>query len=104
MHSDSEEALQVHGAPSTTEVDPVGKADWSVEDETALIDFLIIHKAQAGDGLGYKPSVWTAAAAHMLPLTTKGGPKAPDKCKAKWGRVRAYYLIIYLLLTVVNFV
>ena len=53
----------------------------------ALIDFLIAHKSEAGDGLNFKASVWTAATAHMQPVTTKGGPKHADKCKAKWGRV-----------------
>src|ERR1700722_7319450 len=94
--SDSEGSLGVSRGPSVTEVDPFIKADWSVEDETALIDFLITHKAEAGDGLNYKSSTWTAAAAHMLPLTTKGGPKTADKCKTKWGRVCVTYRIFRL--------
>ena len=53
----------------------------------ALINFLITHKSEAGDGLNFKASVRTAATAHIQPVTTKGGPKHADKCKAKWGRV-----------------
>ena len=60
---------------------------WTQEDETTLINFLITHKSEAGDGLSFKPSVWTAAAIYMQPVTTKGGPKHADKCRAKWGRV-----------------
>jgi hypothetical protein len=70
---------------------------WSSADEIAFIDFLIAHKAEAGDGLNFKPSVWTAAAEHMRPLTTKGGPKQADKCKAKWGRVRHIPFYVFLL-------
>jgi hypothetical protein len=84
-HSDSEEASRVTGAANA---DLTINVVWTQEDETALIDFLIAHKSEAGDGLNFKGSVWTAAAAHMQPVTTKGGPKNGDKCKAKWGRVR----------------
>ena len=60
---------------------------WTQEDETALINFLTAHKSEAGDGLNFKQSVWTVAAAHLQPITTKGGPKSGDKCFAEWGRV-----------------
>ena len=76
-HSKSEEASQVTEADLTTNV------VWTQKDETALIKFLIPHKSGAGDGLNFKASVWTAAAAHMQPVTTKGGPKHADKYKAK---------------------
>jgi hypothetical protein len=79
-HSDSDHASQaVTGANA-----PV---HWTEVDESALVDFLIAHKAEGGDGMNFKPSVWSAAAEHMRPLTTKGGPKNARKCKAKWHRV-----------------
>ena len=84
-HSKSEEASQATGAANS---DLKTNVIWTHEDETALIDFLIAHKSEAGDGVNFKPSVWTAAAIHMQPVTTKCGPKHADKCKAKWGRVR----------------
>ena len=40
-------------------------------DETALINFLIANKDKASDGLGFKQSVWNAAAAHLQQVTKK---------------------------------
>ena len=84
-YSESEEASQATGAANS---DLMTNVIWTQEEETALINFLITHKSEAGDGVNFKPSVWTATAIHMQPVTTKGGPKHADKCKAKWGRVR----------------
>ena len=83
-NSDSGDASWVTEAANS---DLTTNVIWTQEDETALIDFLITHKSEDGDGLNFKPSVWTAAATHLQPITTKGGPKNGDKCKAKWGRV-----------------
>ena len=80
-HSDSDKGSQISGN------DGVAQVNWSPEDKATLISFLI-SKKEKGDG-GFKPSVWTAAAEHMKPLTKKGGPKTPDKCKGKWTRVCA---------------
>jgi hypothetical protein len=60
------------------------KTFWSTEDETALIEFLIERKAEAGDGANFKQSVWNAAAEEMVKHTTKGPPKSADSCKTKW--------------------
>jgi hypothetical protein len=62
---------------------------WTVEEEAILIDFLVAHKAEAGDGLNFKASFWTTAAEHMRPHTKKGGIKTANKCKSKWTRVSA---------------
>ena len=83
-NSNSGDASRVTGAANS---DLTTNVIWTQEDETALIDFLIAHKSEAGDGLNFKQSVWTVAAAHLQPITTKGGPKNGDKCKTKWGRV-----------------
>ena len=91
VHSDSDGALRANTDPAKT---PVHQ---SAEYETTFINFLIAHKAEAGDGLNFKPSVWTAAAEHMQLLTTKGGPKHAEKCKAKWGRVRHIHFYVSLL-------
>ena len=88
VHSDSDGALRANTDPAKAPV------HWSAANETAFVDFLIAHKAEAGDGLNFKPSVWTAAAEHMRPLTTKGGPKHAEKCKAKWGRVCHIYFYV----------
>ena len=83
-HSESEEASRATGAANS---DLTTNVIWTQEDKTALIDFLITHKSEAGNGVNFKPSVWTAAAIHMQPVTTKGGLNHADECKAKWGRV-----------------
>ena len=91
IHSDSDGALWANTDPAKAPV------HWSAANETAFIDFLIAHKAEAGNSLNFKPSVWTAAAEHMQLLTTKGGPKHAEKCKAKWGRVHHIYFYVSLL-------
>ena len=63
-------------------VDP--RCHWTDADELALINFLVDHKAEAGDGGSFKADVWNAAAAEMLKHTTKGGIKVAAKCKAKY--------------------
>ena len=83
-HSESEEASRATEAANS---DLMTNVIWTQEDKTALINFLITHKSEAGDGVNFKPSVWTATVIHMQPVSTKGGPKHADKCKAKWGRV-----------------
>ena len=100
MHTRSSPAQSVRSdsdsTPDNAGPEPkVPAVHWSQDNEIAFIDFLIAHKAEGGDGLNFKASVWTAAAEHMRPLTTKGGPKNPDKCKAKWGRVRHMFFMYF---------
>jgi hypothetical protein len=67
-------------------------AHWVSSDEAALIDFLVARKEQVGDGFNFKNVTWTAAAAHMVAYTEKGGPKTAAVCKNKWARVCASVL------------
>ena len=71
---------------------PAAKDDafvnWSVAEEEAMLNFLIVNKAEAGDGFNFKDSTWSKVAAHVKPLRTEGGVKTGKKCKEKWGRVR----------------
>jgi hypothetical protein len=60
------------------------RCHWTDGDELALINFLLDHKAEAGDGGSFKPNIWNAAAVEMLKHTTKGGTKVAGKCKAKY--------------------
>ena len=41
-------------------------AHWFTSDEAALIEFLVTHKAEVGDGFNFKSITWTAAVAHMV--------------------------------------
>jgi hypothetical protein len=58
-----------------------------VDDEIALIEYITDHKAQAGNGMKFKPLFWTGAAKAMLAHTALGGPKTAPRCSAKWDRV-----------------
>jgi len=60
------------------------RCHWSDANELALINFLLNHKAEAGDGGSFKPNIWNAAAVEMLKHTAKGGTKVAGKCKAKY--------------------
>jgi hypothetical protein len=71
--------------PTSTEEH--AKADWTLEDIEAFIDFLIEHKAEAGDDANFKPSVWSGAASEMAKHTTKGARKSAAACKSKWAQV-----------------
>lgn len=80
--------------PKTVSEEPtvMASAVWTEDDEDKLIAFLNSQKEKRGDGGNFKPSTWTAAAAHMQPITTKGGVKTADACKTKWARVHCYIL------------
>ena len=69
------------------------RCDWSEEDETRFIQFLITQKAKAGDSATFKDPVFRAAAAHMEETRTKGGPKTLERCRAKWNRVCALQIL-----------
>ena len=68
---------------------PLMVAHWPTSDEAALIDFLVEHKAEAGNGFSFKGATWQAAAVHMAAYTVRGDPKTDRVCKNKWARVRA---------------
>ena len=84
---------------STPTPAPVNKhSQWSVEEESDLIGFLSDHRVEAGDGAGFKQSVWTTAAAHMSMLYS-GVVYNANQCSGKWGRV---HLFQYTLTPVVT--
>lgn len=65
--------------------EPNKRAVWSTQEEQALVSALSERKAQAGDGMNFKPAVWNAIAAEVG--SVKGAAKTGDICKTKWGRV-----------------
>ncbi|KIM80437.1 hypothetical protein PILCRDRAFT_9617 [Piloderma croceum F 1598] len=71
---------------TTSTADP--RCHWSDDDELVLINFLLDHIAEAGDGGSFKPNIWNAAAVKMLKHTAKGGPNIARKCKAKYVSLR----------------
>jgi len=63
------------------------RCDWSEKDEIELINFLIEHKAEAGDSATFKSVVWNAASQLLEKSRVKGGPKTSKACSDKWTRV-----------------
>jgi len=66
------------------------RAHWTSEDESALLLFLIDHKAE-GDSGGFKKTTWNAAAADVNKNISKGGIKTGDGCKNKFRAVSPFY-------------
>jgi hypothetical protein len=65
-----------------------GRAHWTDKDVRNLLDFLMEHKAKAGDGANFTKTTWQAAAAELGKIPPeKGAPKTPDSCKSKWTKV-----------------
>ncbi|KIK75048.1 hypothetical protein PAXRUDRAFT_97803, partial [Paxillus rubicundulus Ve08.2h10] len=68
------------------------KAVWTDKDNEALVSVLRIQK-DAGNqaGNGWKPSVWTIAAAKLLADGSKNGSeKTSSKCSDHWTNVSQY--------------
>ena len=81
---------QAPEAPSLPETS--GKAQWSEDDEIALIEYIAERKAEAGDGMKFKASFWSGAAKEMVLHSSLGGVKTSQGCSSKWDRVRTIYL------------
>ena len=59
-------------------------ADWSDTDEEELINFLLDHKAEAGDLATFKPALWNAAFQHLEQFWKKSRQKTAVSCSSKW--------------------
>ena len=62
-------------------------------DEINLINFLIEHQGEQGDGDSFKASVWTAATLELEKSRIKGGPKTSKACSDKWSRVHRIFFL-----------
>ncbi|KAF9230821.1 hypothetical protein BU15DRAFT_8049, partial [Melanogaster broomeanus] len=62
------------------------KAVWTDKDDETLVSVLRIQKDAGNQARnGWKPSVWTAAAAKLLADgSQKGGAKTSSKCSDHW--------------------
>jgi hypothetical protein len=74
-------------------------AQWPASNKAALIYFLVVCKAAAGDGFNFKAVTWQAVAVHMVAYAEKGDPKTAGVCKNKWAWVCACDLPFLLILT-----
>ncbi|KAF8589310.1 hypothetical protein K439DRAFT_1612894 [Ramaria rubella] len=61
---------------------------WPTPDLTAFMDFLVDHKAEAGNSMIFKGPLWTCAAAYMTNHASSGGIKTAGACRLKWGCMR----------------
>ena len=68
-------------------VEGEARASWSTEDEGELIQFLIKHKVEVGNGFNFKTVVFNAASLVLDPMKTKGALKTSKVCKNKWMQV-----------------
>jgi len=75
------------------------RASWSIADETALIYFLIEHRAEAGDGFNFKATTFNAASLVLDARRTKGATKTSRVCKNKWTQVRLIVMSAVVFLT-----
>jgi hypothetical protein len=72
------------------------RAHWTIADKTELIDFILDHKAEGGDGLNFKGATWTAAAKLLDAKRTKGGIKTSLACKNKFTNARRHIFYRFL--------
>ncbi|KIM72885.1 hypothetical protein PILCRDRAFT_81557, partial [Piloderma croceum F 1598] len=68
--------------PSVNSIDTLVK--WNVDDETAMINYLIDNRSCAGNGANFKDTIWSGVAAALESQRTEGGVKTAKKCKEKW--------------------
>ncbi|KAJ6610795.1 hypothetical protein B0H10DRAFT_2224725 [Mycena sp. CBHHK59/15] len=71
-----------------------GNAGWTCPDIKRLLDFLVEHQAEAGDGENFKPKTFRTAAVDVNLICTKGGPKSYKLCQQKYTGVRKEWLIV----------
>ncbi|KAF8234970.1 hypothetical protein L208DRAFT_1259267, partial [Tricholoma matsutake] len=72
--------------------EPSKHAAWSPEEEQALISSLLAHQAEAGDGMNFRPAIWSAVAKEVG--SAKGAAKTADSCKTKWGCIKEIFGIV----------
>jgi len=62
-------------------------AIWTLAEETALVDFLVDNKAEAGDGGNFKKATFQRAMTSIAHLHERGAPKTVKSCQNKWASV-----------------
>ncbi|KAF8578457.1 hypothetical protein K439DRAFT_1264542, partial [Ramaria rubella] len=67
---------------------------WNTALLDALVDFLIEHKAEAGDGGNFPDTVWNQAAQLMALYHVRGAVKSAKACKGKWSQLKEQYVMV----------
>ncbi|KAG2128015.1 hypothetical protein DEU56DRAFT_915619 [Suillus clintonianus] len=81
-------------ATGSQEPKPKDRCFWTPDDETALIDFVEVNKARAGDGMNFDKTFWNDVAAHLAGSTSQGAVKTGDACLSKWNHLCATFVIV----------
>ncbi|KAF8953420.1 hypothetical protein BDZ97DRAFT_1679534 [Flammula alnicola] len=69
-------------------------AYWTANEELAFVDFLVAHKAEAGDGSNFKAATFQKAAKHLAPMLERGAPKNAKSCGNKYCAFRKLYRVV----------
>jgi hypothetical protein len=78
---------------SSTGKTPKERAQWTADDEAALVTFLLNHKPEEEDGSNFT-LIWPQVAEEMNKRKTKGAEKTVESCKSKWRKVRLTTMIV----------
>ncbi|KAJ7255945.1 hypothetical protein C8J57DRAFT_1473077 [Mycena rebaudengoi] len=71
-----------------------GNAVWTKDDTVALLDYLVLKKAQGEQG-GFKTVTFNGAATVVEPLRTRGGPKTSKSCSQKYAALKKLWNIVH---------
>jgi hypothetical protein len=78
--------------PTTTSKAP--RANWNNAEITALIDYLVKHIAEVGDGGNFKKATFAGALRAVGPHHSAGPQKTASMCKSKYQSVNWVYPMI----------
>jgi hypothetical protein len=78
--------------PATTSKAP--RANWNNAEITALINYLVKHIAEVGDGENFKKATFTRALGAVGPHHSAGPQKTALMCKSKYQLVSWVYPMI----------
>ncbi|KAF8586865.1 hypothetical protein K439DRAFT_1614831 [Ramaria rubella] len=84
---------QRHTPPPSTNNPPARKkaVAWVLEDDIVLINLLIDHGAEAGEGDNFKKSTWMVVAGVMVDWPSTRGLKTWEACRSRWIQLRKDY-------------
>ncbi|KAF8575994.1 hypothetical protein K439DRAFT_1623190 [Ramaria rubella] len=76
--------------PPSTNNPPARKkaAAWVLKDDIVLINLLIDHKAEAGEGGNFKKCTWMAVAGVMVDQPSTRGLKTWEACRSRWIKLK----------------
>ncbi|KAJ7737142.1 hypothetical protein DFH07DRAFT_699384, partial [Mycena maculata] len=67
---------------------------WTNLDHITCLEFLIEHKAEAGDGRNFKIKTFYEVAIVVNAVRSKGGPKTANACQTKYAALKKLYQLV----------